>query len=89
MKGLRIHHQGSISFNKKLELEKYDLNGKWNDYIAVQKEVLKVLRAEEFFNNNVITNEESGMQITISPKDIRETLGNGNKFQRLPKDLKE
>ena len=76
-----------INYNE--ELEKYDLDGKWNDYIAVQKEVLRVLRADEFFNNNVITNKETGMQITISPKDIRETLGNGNKFQRLPKDLKE
>lgn len=30
------------------ELQKYNLEGKWNDYIAVQKEVLRVLRAENF-----------------------------------------
>lgn len=71
------------------ELAKYSLVGKWNDYIAVQKEVLRVLREEGFFDNNIVLNAETGMKITISPKDIRETLGNGNKFQRLPRNLKE
>lgn len=30
------------------ELQRYNLERKWNDYIAVQKEVLKVLREDIF-----------------------------------------
>ena len=71
------------------ELNRYDLDGKWNDYIAVQKEVLRILKSDGFFNENKVRNYETNMMITISPKDIRETFGNGNKFQRLPKKLKE
>ena len=82
-------YEKSILINKKEELKKYDLDGKWNDYIAVQKEILRVLREEEFFYENLICNLETGMKIRISPKGIRETFGNGNKFQRLPKELKE
>lgn len=78
-----------IYIDSKEELNKYDLDGKWNDYIAVQKEVLRVLKNSGFFNENKVRNYETNMVITISPKDIRETLGNGNKFQRLPKKLKE
>lgn len=33
-----------ISINSKDELSLYNLEGKWNDYIGVQKEVLRVLR---------------------------------------------
>lgn len=78
-----------IYIDAKEELDKYDLDGKWNDYIAVQKEVLRVLREAGFFSDNTVCNGETGMLITISPKDIRETFGNGNKFQRLPRTLKE
>lgn len=53
-----------------------------------ENERLKVLREENFFENNIVYNSQTGMRITISPKDIRETLGNGNKFQRLPRELK-
>ena len=81
--------RAEIYIDAKEELKKYNLEGKWNDYIAVQKEVLRVLRTEDFFNNNVITNMETGMQITVSPKDIRETLGKDMRFQSLPKELKE
>lgn len=31
------------------ELQNYNFDGKWNDYIAVQKEVLRVLRDANFF----------------------------------------
>ena len=81
-------YENRILINRN-ELKKYDLDGKWNDYIAVQKEILRVLREEGFFNENVVYNMETGMKIRISPRGIRETLGNGNKFQRLPKELKE
>ena len=71
------------------ELQKYNLEGKWNDYIAVQKEVLRVLRAENFFNDNIVIHKESGMMIKVTPRGIRETFGNGKRFNTLPKHLKK
>lgn len=66
----------------------YNLEGKWNDYIAVQKEVVGVLKGEGFFEQGIVTNTESGMEIRINAKGIKETLGSGNRFQTLPKKLK-
>lgn len=51
--------------------------------------MLKVLREKNWFENNEVTNEETNLQIRITSKGIRETLGNGNRFQTLPKKLKE
>ena len=70
------------------ELSDYNLDGKWNDYIGVQKEVISVLRTNNYFDKGDIVNTESGMLIRITAKGIRETLGNGNRFQMLPKKLK-
>lgn len=78
-----------ISINSKDELSLYNLEGKWNDYIGVQKVVLKVLRDENWFQNNEVINEKTNLQIKITSKGIRKTLGNGNRFQTLPKKLKE
>lgn len=58
--GLGIHHtipsnnnlivrHRMISLNTEDELSLYNLEGKWNDYIAIQKEVLRVLREKNFF----------------------------------------
>lgn len=77
-----------ISINTAEEISLYDLEGKWNDYIGVQKEVLKVLREEEYFTESNITNIQSNMCVRITTKGIRETLGNGNRFKALPKKLK-
>ena len=71
------------------ELSRYNLNGKWNDYIGVQKEVLKILHKEDFFQENEVVNIETGMCIKINPKGIKETLGTGKRFQILPKKLKQ
>lgn len=57
------------------ELSLYNLEGKWNDYIGIQKEVLKVLRKEDFFCNNEVINKETGMCVKINAKGIKETLG--------------
>ena len=78
-----------ISINSKDELSLYNLEGKWNDYIGVQKEVLKVLREENWFESNKVINVCANLKIRITPKGIRETLGNGKRFQTLPKKLKE
>ena len=77
----------SIDLSRELSL--YNLEGKWNDYIGVQKEVLNVLKAEGFFVDNTICNRETGMIIKINVKGIKETLGTGKRFQMLPKKLKQ
>ncbi len=61
-----------------------------NDYVGVQKAVVSTLENNGFFSNenNIITNAESGMRVEITKRGIRETLGNGNRFQTLPRTLK-
>lgn len=77
-----------ISIHVDEELAQYNLEGKWNDYIGVQKEVLGILRREGFFLENEVYNKETGMSIKINPKGIKETIGKGKRFQALPKKLK-
>lgn len=71
------------------ELSAYNLGGKWNDYIGVQKEVISVLKQEGFFEERDIINDETGMIIRLSPRGIKETMGSGIRFQNLPKKVKE
>ena len=77
-----------ISINSKDELSLYDLEGKWNDYIGVQKEVITVLKRENFFADNSILNLNTGLNIKINIKGIKETIGSGMRFQKLPKKFK-
>ena len=70
------------------ELQYYELDGKWNDYIGLQKKVVSVLREDHFFEQKPVINIETGMEVRITAKGIRETLGSGNRFQTLPKKLK-
>lgn len=77
-----------IKIDLDAEVSSYNAETKFNDYIGMQKNVLSVLRNEGFLENNVVTNEESGMQIAITAKGIKETLGSGKRFQNLPRDLK-
>ncbi len=71
------------------ELLHYNLDGKWNDYIGVQKEVLNALRKEKFFAEDEVINAPTGMIIKINAKGIKETIGPGKRFQTLPKRLKQ
>lgn len=77
-----------ISINSKDELSLYDLGGKWNDYIAVQKEVIAVLKEKKFFEQDNIVNDNTNMIIRLTARGIKETLGNGTRFQYLPKKVK-
>ena len=70
------------------EIKFYGVETKFNDYIGMQKGVVSMLRKEGFFDNNVVINEETEMQIAITAKGIKETLGSGNRFQTLPRELK-
>lgn len=78
----------SIDVDIDAEIKSYGVETKFNDYIGMQKGVVSTLREEGFFDNNVVTNEETGMQIAITTKGIKETLGSGNRFQTLPRELK-
>lgn len=78
-----------LNINLNEELENYCLDGKWNDYVGVQKIVIEVLKQENYFENNEIENIESGMKIRITSRGIKETLGKGKRFQNLPKMLKQ
>lgn len=78
-----------ITINLQEVLTGYNLEGKWNDYIGVQKCVISTLKEEGFFYNNEVINEKSRMVVRISTKGIKETLGKGNRFQNLPKALKQ
>lgn len=71
------------------ELERYNIETKFNDYIGMQKAVISVLKNENFFVNNVVVNEETDMVVFITAKGIKETLGSGKRFQSLPRRLKE
>ena len=77
-----------ISIDTKDELSLYNLEGKWNDYIGVQKEVIAVLKRENYFNNNIVINANTGLNIKINAKGIKETIGTGSRFQKLPKKFK-
>lgn len=78
----------SLKININEEISSYGVENKLNDYIGVQKGVIETLRNEQYFQNNEIVNKETGMKIRITPKGIRETLGNGKRFQTLPRELK-
>ena len=63
------------------------------DYVHVQRKVLETLESEGFFTDEggkskTVTNAESGMVIEITPKGIKETFGNGKRFETLGSDLK-
>ena len=64
---------------------------KLNDYIHVQKQVLSTLTNEGFFGDTgslQVKVESTGAIIDIGRKGIRETLGIGNRFATLPRELK-
>ena len=77
-----------ISINAEDELSLYNLEGQWNDYIAVQKEVIHVLKAKNFFEQGNILNDRTNMSIRLTARGIKETLGNGTRFQYLAKTVK-
>lgn len=80
----------SINVDLDEELKKYNIENKLNDYIAVQKAVVNHLKETGFFDkNSTVVNEETGMQIRINPRGIKETLANGKRFQSLPRELKK
>lgn len=80
----------SIDVDLDSELQKYHIENKLNDYIAVQKAVVNRLKETGFFEkNSVVVNEETGMEIRINPRGIKETLANGKRFQTLPRELKK
>lgn len=78
-----------IFIDKTAEVNRYNILSKYNDYIGMQKAVIKVLREEGFFDNNIVVNLDTQMSVEITAKGIKETLGSGKRFQSLPRNLKE
>lgn len=76
-----------LDINIRDEIQNFGVEQKMNDYIGVQKAILPELEKQNFFRE--IVNEESGMVIEITRKGIKETLGNGKRFQSLPRILKK
>lgn len=63
----------SISTEKELSI--YHLDRKWNDYVGVQKEVLRVLREEKLFEQNEVVNRQSVSIVAfITPLYIHNSL---------------
>ncbi|MBQ7833761.1 MAG: hypothetical protein IJ336_09340 [Lachnospiraceae bacterium] len=60
-----------VSISMQEELSMYSLDGKWNDYIGVQKEVISVLKKKGYFNEISITNNETAMRIRLTAKGIK------------------
>lgn len=62
-----------------------------NDYVGVQKKVIRALTEDGFFENgnNIVYNEATGYEIEIGKKGIQETFGPEMRFQGLPTDLKK
>ena len=56
--------------------------------LVYRKNVISVLKQEEYFKDNMVKNVDTGMSIKINTKGIKETIGTGTRFQRLPKKLK-
>lgn len=84
---------GKILQRSAIKLNDYEVFGikSLNDYVGVQKAVLKKLLEEGFFSDgrNIIVNNDSGMEIEITKDGIKETLGKGKRFEELPRKLKE
>lgn len=78
-----------LSFEVKNDVKKSFGFNSINDYIGVRKAVISTLSSEGFFDNNVIVNKDSGMEIEITKDGIKETLGSDMRFEKLPRKLKE
>ncbi|MBQ7954206.1 MAG: hypothetical protein IJ282_00495 [Lachnospiraceae bacterium] len=79
-----------IKINRTQELLSYNLDGKWNDYIAVQKNIIRTMKQEKFFEKySSVRNLQSGIDIRITTKGIKETFGPGLRYKYLPRELKE
>lgn len=84
-----VQYSDMVSIDLDTELSTFDLEGKWNDYIGVQKAVIPVLKEEGYFTGKKIVNKSSGMLVGITTSGIKETIGPGKRFQSLPRSLKE
>lgn len=78
-----------LSFEVESDIKKSFGFNSINDYVGVQKAVISTLSSEGFFDNNIIINKDSGMEIEITKDGIKETLGPASRFQTLSREKKE
>lgn len=81
--------EGGVKYSTRSIESSFSLQ-KVNDYVHVQKQVVDTLSKEGFFDNgkNRIIVSGTGMVVEITKDGIRETLGSGMRYQKLPRNLK-
>lgn len=87
----------TLGGNADIRIEMLDEVGRYgirsmNDFVGVQKAVYKKLKEEGFFdpetNRRTVVNADTGITVEIGRRGIEETFGPGNRFERLPSELK-
>lgn len=62
-----------------------------NDYVSVQRKVIKKLDDDNFFNinnRNIVVNADSNIVVEITRNGIRETFSTGKRYQSIPRKIK-
>ena len=62
-----------------------------NDYVSVQRKVIKKLDDGNFFNinnRNIVVNADSNIVVEITRNGIRETFSTGKRYQSIPRKIK-
>ena len=65
---------------------------KVNDYVHVQNQVFDTLKNEGILGpdgRRIVTNNATGRNVEISKRGIFETFGRGNRYETLPRKIKE
>lgn len=83
-----IRYSLKVDIDKNNEINSYGITG-WNNFVNVQKQIVDTLDSEGFFTDDPVINKESGYEIVIRKGDIRETFGDSDKFQTIPREFKE
>lgn len=89
-KSAEIAAEGEVKCSVKSEIDSYNIK-KWNDFIHVQRQVIKTLKDEQFLgveNRVLIYNNALNEKIELNFRGIKETIGNETTFKKLPKELK-
>lgn len=83
--------KGSVQLQTWDEAEKEFGIRSLNDYIGVQKDVVRTLDDRGFFDGvqNIVKMENADMTVEITRDGIRETLGPGDRFQYQPREVKQ
>ncbi len=91
----KLGRYADVNVNVDNELSSYGIKNtanSLNDFVGVQKSVLNQLKAENFFNENnrnITVNADTNVVVELGPQGIKETLSSGNRYETLPRKIKE